>query len=439
MNKRVLILTYYWPPGSGPGVQRWLKFSKYLIDFGWKPEIVTVRDGSYPSYDESLIDEIPSEVKVHKTKTIEPFKVFNALTGNRGKKSSVGMSGIKDSGSPVKKLGLYVRANFFIPDARMGWNKFAQKKCEQLLSDKDYGAVITTGPPHSTHLIGLKLKEKFGVNWIADFRDPWTGIYYNEFLPRTQTAKKKDAELEKSVLKSADSVITVSEGLSQELADISNRESGIEVLFNGFDTDDLPTQFQKRKDFFVISYIGNYKDNQVVPELESALEELLNDDENFKNDFRLIITGNISPQTSNRFQKSLGDAFIREDFVQHKVAVEKMVSSGMLLFVIPQTKGNHLILTGKLFEYLASGSDLLSIGPVDGNASKIIESAERGDMIDYSDKASIKDAIMNSYENWKQSKKETEKFSLSKKVLEYSRKGQAKELIKIIENCRNED
>lgn len=175
-NKKVLIITYYWPPASGPGVQRFLKISKYLNDFGWKPIILTVKNGSYPSFDPSLENEIPEWVEVHKTKTFEPFTIYNRLTGSKGKNLGTGLIGLEGKQSFVKKLSIYIRANYFIPDARKGWYRYAVKEAKQLIQEKEIDAIITTGPPHSTHLIGKSLKEKFNLPWISDFRDPWVNI-----------------------------------------------------------------------------------------------------------------------------------------------------------------------------------------------------------------------------------------------------------------------
>ena len=150
--KTVLIITYYWPPASGPGVQRWLKMSKFLPEHGFKPLILTVKNGSYPSIDPSLLDEIPDDLQVVRTGTREPFEIFNRLRGKKGKEISVGLSGMKGSKSPVQNFGIWLRANFFIPDARKGWKPYAMKAAKALMSNVDL--IITTGPPHSTHFIG---------------------------------------------------------------------------------------------------------------------------------------------------------------------------------------------------------------------------------------------------------------------------------------------
>lgn len=424
MKNKVLIITYYWPPGSGPGVQRWLKFVKYLSDFGWNATVLTVQNGSYPSKDSSLEEEIPFGVEVHKTFALEPFRIFNLLTGKKGNDSPVGMGDMHKSKSTFTKVGLWIRANYFIPDARMGWNSFAYKKATELLSSNEFNVVITTGPPHSTHLIGEKLQQRFNIKWIADFRDPWTTIYYNDKLPRTRKSNQKDKTLETRVLNNADTVLTVSPGLADELSVESKR---VEVLYNGFDEDDY-SLVAKGVTTFDLCYIGNYKENQNVEALWDSVAELIQEDVEFANDFRLKLTGNVTPSIKSILSEKLPNHFYSYPFVKHKEAVRLMKEAGMLLFIIPKAERNHLILTGKIFEYLASGTPMLSIGPVAGNASAIVHTCEQASMISYDNKHEIKAALSKGYKDWKNGVKRT----VSKHVQEYSRKGQTKRLAEIL-------
>ncbi|MBL4624026.1 MAG: glycosyltransferase [Flavobacteriales bacterium] len=277
--KKVLIFTYHWPPGSGPGVQRFLKFCKYLPEFGWEPIVVTVKDGSYPSIDHTLIDDIPENLKVHKTKTFEPFTIYNALRGKKGKSVSVGLIGIKDSKSPIQKLSMHIRANYFIPDARKGWKSYAIKEAKEIVEKEKIDLIITTGPPHSTHLIGLDLQAKHTIPWVADMRDPWTEIHYNKDLPRSEKTKKKDLELERKVLSAANHVITVSDGLKEQLIKYNSAAS---VVYNGYDEDDYKSQEKHQTEKFTLSYIGNLKPNQHIKSLWKVLAELCEENELFK-------------------------------------------------------------------------------------------------------------------------------------------------------------
>lgn len=398
MAKHVFILTYYWPPASGPGVQRWLKFVKYLVDFGWNVTVITPAEGSYPFEDQSLCDEIPDAVQEIRTKTIEPFRIYNLFIGRKGKSVPVAMGDIKAAKSPFKKLSAYIRANWFIPDARKGWVPFVVKAATPLIKAGEVDAIISTGPPHSTHLAARKLKEKYGIPWVADLRDPWTTIYYNKYLPRTNKTKERDTALETAVLRESDAVLTVSPGLKEELADRARR---VEVVYNGFDPEDLPEQPKQGSKYFTLAYIGNLKDNQDVSDLWQAIQELAEEGTNFKRQFRLKLIGS----QGDHVMQSISQAGITNfceihDFVPHKEATHEMVSASMLLFIIPKSERNNLILTGKIFEYLASRTPMLSIGPPAGNAAQILMECNRTEMLDYGDKDAMKRLLKSAFEKW---------------------------------------
>jgi len=425
--KKVLIFTYHWPPGSGPGVQRFLKFCKYLPKFGWEPIVVTVKDGSYPSIDESLIDDIPEGLEVHKTKTFEPFTIYNALRGKKGKSVSVGLIGIKDSKSPIQKLSMHVRANYFIPDARKGWKTYALKAAEKVINQNDIDLIISTGPPHSTHLIGMELQEKHNIPWVADMRDPWTEIHYNKDLPRSEKTKEKDLALERKVLTAASHVITVSDGLKEQLEKYNEATS---VVYNGFDEDDYKPLESFKTEKFTLAYIGNLKPNQHIKTLWRVLLELCNENEQFKQHFKLELTGNVHEVIVNEI-KSLGleNNLNAYPFVEHKESVKRMQKSCMLLFIVPQTEKNNLILTGKLFEYLASGTPLLSIGPVAGNAAKIIAGCSRGTLLDYNNEIGIKESLLKAFDSWMSSSQECPQLIVNSEIEQYSRQLQTKKLV----------
>ena len=283
MAKKALVITYYWPPAAGPGVQRFLKFCKYFKDFGWDPIVLTVENGSYSSTDSSLAKDIPQNTRVFKTKSFEPFQVYNRLRGEKGKTVPVSLIGIKEDKRYIQRLSLFIRANFFIPDARKGWRPFAVKKARKIINEIGIDAIITTGPPQSTHLIGLDLKKEFGIPWVADFRDPWTNVYYNRFFPRTKKTENKDRKLENAVLETCDAITVVSNGLANEFRD---RASRVEIIYNGFDHADIPAQEEFATEKFTLEYIGNLKPNQNVEALYEAIGELVNENPDFSNDFR---------------------------------------------------------------------------------------------------------------------------------------------------------
>ena len=396
-KRKVLILTYYWPPASGPGVQRFLKISKYISDFGWQPVILTVENTSSSSVDHSLGDDVES-LQVFKTKTFEPFEVYNRLSGKKGKQVGTGLIGFENNKGLFKKITLFIRANFFIPDARKGWSRFAIKEANRIIEENKIEALITTGPPHSVHLIGLKLKKKFGLPLIADFRDPWTTIFYNTFFPRTKRTKIKDQKLEDSVLMNADVVTVVSNGLLEEFKD---RAKNVEVVYNGFDPADIPEIIPEKTEKFRLSYVGNFKPNQNIKAFWEAISELKSEIPEFSTNFKVSLTGNLNSGLFELIDKyDLKDIVETNSYVSHSDAVKLMVNSGMLLFIIPNTESNHLIITGKLFEYIASGSPILSVGPVNGNASEILNNSGRDKMMDYSEKDKIKEQIKKYYSLW---------------------------------------
>lgn len=367
-------------------MQRFLKFSKFLPEFGWEPIIVTVNNGSYPYYDESLLREISPSLRVYRTKTFEPFELYNLLRGKKGKAMPVVSVGSHQERSVFQRVSEYVRANFFVPDARVGWVGYAVKQAEEILKSEKVDAIITTGPPHSTHLIGLQLKQRYGVKWLADFRDPWTGIFYNNLLPRTEATKRKDKTLETKVLQTADYVTVISPGMKQEFED---RAQKIDVLFNGYDEDDFNAleNATEGNTVFTIRYIGNLMASQNVDGLWKALQEL-------QMPFKVEFIGRVDEAVKLSIeQNGLAQKVTYIDFVDHKKATGLMQQADLLLFIIPNVKDADLILTGKLFEYLASGTEMLSIGPVNGNAAEILKQTGRKPMLAFSNGEDIKKQI----------------------------------------------
>lgn len=430
--KQILIITYYWPPGSGPGVQRWLKMSGLLPEHGYMPTIVTLRDGSYPNMDQSLIDDVHPDIEVIRTETREPFTIFNKLRGKKGKDIPTGLIGIKDSKSPVQEFAIWLRANFFIPDARKGWKPFALRAAREVIARKGIDTVITSGPPHSTHFVGKELKRKDGLRWIADFRDPWVNIHYHDIMPMGKRARNSHQKMETDILQSADAVTVVSPGMKREFQD---RAKKIDVIFNGYDEADFNRRNTNREsDLFRMSYIGNLKPNQNVPELWKVLSEYLKEDESFRAKFRLQLIGRKDEQIIAQIRGLIPEENIELiDYVAHHEAAQAMQDASLLLFVIPKAENNELILTGKLFEYLASGTHLLSLGPVKGDAAQIIRSSGRGEMMDYGDAEGISKSLRASFESFKESR--FQKHELNEAVAAYSRSGQTAILKGIIEEA----
>ena len=379
-----MVITYYWPPASGPGVQRFLKMTKYFQSMGWEALVLTTEDGTYPAMDESLLQEVGSDVKVYRTKPREVFSFYNRLMGNKSA-GSVGFIGMNQK-SVKQKLAMYIRANFFIPDARKAWNKSAYKKAVGILENETIDAVISTGPPHSTHLIALALKEKYGLHWLADLRDPWVNVYYNKIFPRTKRTIRKDQRLENLVLQKANAVSVVSPGLKTEFQD---RAKKIEIVYNGFDEEDFDIHARSKSTEITISYIGNFKPNQNVPVFWKALKE-----QDKWDNINIQLTGNIHPEVVQSIKDvGLGNSLKIGPFVSHKEAIQQMCNADFLLFIVPRTSGNNKILTGKIFEYLASKTPIIPIGPKHGDADRILQECGHISMIDYDDLIGMKKGL----------------------------------------------
>lgn len=425
---KLLLITYYWPPAGGPGVQRWLKLAVLLRDRGYEVCVLTPQEPVAANYDASLTSEIPADLQVIKTKARDPFKWYQLL---RGKKGAISTGGIGLSGprSPLQKAVQYLRANFFIPDARKGWNYYALPAARILLVQDAFKAIITTGPPHSTHLMGLALQREFGLPWLADFRDPWVNIFYNRFFPRTASTQARDQALENKVLAQADCILTVSPGLASEFADRARR---IELLYNGYDPADIPAPAREEEpEIFSLSYIGNFKPNQNLKALWSVLAALCATNPAFARALRLRFVGNVDPGVQADISAAGLDH--RTEYLgyqPHAAATRAMVQSSVLLFIVPQTQDNDLILTGKLFEYLGSARPLLAVGPPKGNAAAIIAETGRGTCLNYEDEAAMQQRLLALFRQWQQ--KPASLRLDAAPTLPYTRAGAADRLAQIL-------
>ena len=395
--KKVLIITYYWPPSGGSGVQRWLKFVKYFRDFGIEPIVLTVAPefAALPNIDESLEHEIPAGIEVHKTRAKSPFGFYKKI-----KKGAVPNSGFAGEGKAnlFDNLFRFIRGNFFIPDARIGWNKFALEKARELIHLHAIDTVITSSPPHSTQLIGLQLKKEFNLKWLADLRDPWTEIYYNKLLFRTNWAKKIDYRYEQACLQNADTLIVVSEDIKRRFGEA--RETILEkthVIPNGFDEEDFSHERTKNDaGIKYISYVGNLGLQYPIEEFLKTFSELVKVDEQW----RIRFVGNVSDVLTTEIQKLGLEKWVEfTPYVEHKKAVEYMNNSDLLLLIIPNTENNKGILTGKLFEYIATGNPIIYIGPEDGDALEILKRNTVNIALNSKEKEAVIDFILNSNSN----------------------------------------
>ena len=363
-------------------MQRWLRFSKHLPQLGWEPVILTVDPefATYPAIDNSLETEISSDMKIYKTRATDYFRIYRK---EKKKIPSAGFASNDDKGITGKILR-FIRGNFFIPDPRKGWNKYAFRKACEIIENEDIRHIITTSPPHSTQLIGLRLKGKYpDIKWIADFRDPWTDIYYyNQFYP-TFISKMIDRKFEKHVLQYADKIITVGKSLKDLfVTKIPGIRNKVEVITNGFDEDDFNGLNATNPDKLTISYIGTLSDAYPI---SGFLDALLRFKEK-GNDFNLKFVGTVSPNQKemilSRIEKTCVE-FI--PYADHEIAIKYMLDTSLLLLIIPDHRSNKSIITGKLFEYIASEKPIICLGPVDGDAAEIIKLTESGKVYAYKD------------------------------------------------------
>jgi hypothetical protein len=427
----VLLISYYWPPAAGPGVQRWLKMSNYLQKNGVSVTVVTPKNPEVANLDHSLSEEVHPATKVFYTASRSPFTTYKKLTG--AKKVSSGGIGLETTKkSLLQKLMLFIRANFFIPDARKGWNNFAFAQAKKLALQHSFNAIITTGPPHSTHLVGLRLKRELSIPWFADFRDPWVNIFYHRFFPRTRHTRKKDQALEDVVLREATAVFTVSPGLT---AEFKNRAKRIHTLYNGYDPADMPPALTQRQEHFYLRYTGNFKPNQNALALWRALQELTQENTAFAQSFKLQLIGNVDAGVLESIKENKLLSYTQMlGYQPHQQATQYMVTASAVLFIVPQVASNNLILTGKLFEYLGSGTPLLAVGPPQGNAARLIQETGRGTTLEYGAQAKIKAKVQELFEQWQANGCKPLRLKADA-VASYTREGVALQLKEILENA----
>jgi glycosyltransferase involved in cell wall biosynthesis len=309
------------------------------------------------------------------------------------------MMGLKDSKSRFQKVAGFIRANLFVPDARKGWAPFAAEAAIKRIGKGDIVAFITTGPPHSTHLAGLRVKQATGLPWIADLRDPWVNIYYNKDLPRMAYFRNKDQEYENTVLAKADAVTVVSPGMVNEFGPRAKR---IELIYNGYDAEDLPKYATPAPtDAFVLSHIGNFFPSLDSEGLRQALAQLVKEEPGFAENFRLEFTGMTDPFVMERFRAAgLESLCTFNPPVGHKAAVQMMFASSALLFSISRDGDSKVLLSGKLFEYLATGLPILSLGDPEGAAAILLANAAHAPMLEYDDVQGLKVRVLRLYRAW---------------------------------------
>ncbi|HWY98677.1 MAG TPA: glycosyltransferase family 4 protein [Bacteroidia bacterium] len=433
--KKVLIITYYWPPSGGAGVQRWLKFVKYIREYGWEPIVYTPENPESPTNDDSLAKDVPEGVTVLKTPIWEPYNAYKKFIGQK-KGEKINAAFLSESKKPKKteKIAVWIRGNFFIPDARVFWVKPSVKYLENYLKQNPVDVIISTGPPHSMHLIAQKLKEKLNLPWLADFRDPWTNIDFYADLMLTSGSDRKHKKLELGVLQKADAVVSVGETMSEELKNILEKKASKQNKFysitNGYDPDDYISTGEVKPDKkFTMAHIGSLDKSRNPKLLWKVLSELVKKDSAFVNDLEIKLVGKVDFSVQEDIEKNgLASHLNKIAYLTHKEVTLVQKQSQVLLLLINKTPNAKGIVTGKFFEYMAAKRPILVIGPVGGDVDKILNETHAGLLADYDDATTLEKNILHYYNNFKAGKLDSESVNIEK----YSRKMLTGEIVKVL-------
>lgn len=425
VRKKALIITYYWPPAGGPGVQRWLKFVKYLPEFNIDPVVFIPENPNYPIIDESLLNEVPLDVTIIKRPISEPYKLASLFSKKKSKTISKGIITDAKKQSLLEKIMLFIRGNFFIPDSRVAWVNPSVNFLLDYIKNEQIETIITTGPPHSLHLIGKQLKEQLGVKWISDFRDPWTQIGYHKQLKLTKASELKHKTLEKEVLNSSDQIIVTSFTTKKEFQLLTKQP--IEVITNGYDVEALNSITLDSK--FSIAHIGSLLSKRNPEVLWRVLSDLVNEHIGFSNDFQLNFIGLLSKDVSKSIQTyGLSKHCNEIGYISHNEAIMFQKKSQILLLIEINSEEANCIIPGKLFEYMVSNRPIIALGPKASDVETMIKETNTGNYFYYDDYQSLKTVILKHYKDFQAKTLQSHPIGLQK----YSRKSLTKQLAELI-------
>ncbi len=430
-NKKVLIITYYWPPSGGSGVQRWLKFVKYLHRAGWEPIVFTPENPSFTIQDPSLQKDVPTTAEVWCLPIWEPYGLFARVAGLLGNKS-IKQTDFISSGKKTlfQKMSSWMRGNFFVPDPRLFWVKPATQFLTDLIKSNQIEKIITTGPPHSIHLIGLRLKEKNrSLQWIADFRDPWSEWDLLDTLSLTAWARKRHQLLERRVLQTADKVITIAPFHVKRFEALGGRP--VNLITNGFDEDDFPVTERAATQYFTIRHIG------IVDELRDprpamlAIKAMLSNRADMAFQLRVEFIGQVNTAFKEWVKQDplLDKITSFVDYVPHNELLKVYASTNLQLLVLAHTALAPGNLPGKFFEYLASRNPILAIGPVEGDAADVLQETQAGKIFDRLDLVGMTQFVSETMQLWQNGQ-----LRGGDNVLKYSRRELTNQLIALLKS-----
>jgi hypothetical protein len=429
-RKRILIISYYWIPSGGAGVQRWVKFAKYLRSFGWEPIIYTPSNPEYPSTDASLQNDIPQDIEVIKTPIWEPYNFYRTLLRKKNQPINAGFISEDKPKTWKDKFSVWIRGNFFIPDPRSFWIRPSVGYLTAYLKEHPVDAILSTGPPHSMHLISLGLKKNFpDITWIADFRDPWTNIDFYKDLNVNFLTDYIHRRLEAKVIRSADSVVVVSQGMKEEFQLL--KPARLQVITNGYDISDISKDAVPLDTKFSLSHIGTLNAARNPSTLWKVLGEIAAENKIFKSDLEIQLVGKVDFSVLEDIDmNALQSNVVKIDYLSHIDAIAKQRSSQVLLLLINNSDNAKGILTGKFFEYLAAKRPIVAIGPLDGDVATILAETDAGKIADFHDEVATKRIIMDYYSRFKSS----DLFVNSNSIENYSRENLTASLVSLLDD-----
>lgn len=394
--KRVLIITYYWPPSGGSGVQRWVKFSKYLPENGWQPVIYTPSNPYLALKDRTLEEEIPECAEILKRPIFEPYGIYSRLSGRKGpgQEEVNPVNGRKKS--LMQRISMSIRGNLFIPDPRCMWIAPSVRFLKKYLKEHPVDVIVSTGPPHSMHLIGRKTALATGIPWIADFRDPWTKMFYFKHLQLGRRAEHRHHVLEKKVLDDASVIVAVSPVVQDEFREMTS--TPVELITNGYDEADFD-QVVEPDGYFNLVHTGLFASDGNPDILWKVLSEKCGKDSEFRNMLRIRLAGKTDREIIASIRAcGLDRNLLDLGYQPHQTAVREQKGASVLILPLRKEPEYRAVLPGKLFEYLASCRPVLGIGQTDSAMARILRQTGAGTVLDWDDADGISGYIDKSWD-----------------------------------------
>ncbi|MDY0279837.1 MAG: glycosyl transferase family 1 [Salinivirgaceae bacterium] len=395
-KKRVLIITYYWPPSGGVGVHRCLKFAKYLRDFGWEPIIYTADNAQYPYFDETNFIHIPEGITILKQPIWEPYSMFKIASGRKASSSMNNPVHVRDKRSWVDNLAIWIRGNFFIPDARKFWIKPSVKYLSAWLKENPVDAILSDGPPHTNTEIACRLSRKFDIPWLADFQDPWTQVDYFKLLKLTPWAYRKHSNMEQMALKTAKKTTIASPTWKRDLESIGAHN--VDVIFWGYDEQEFQKTEQKLDTKFSITHAGLLGFDRLPETLFKILGELKSENPQFAADLKIDFPGSVDYSIVEELKKNnLFENCWLPGNISRINAIERTFNSQILLLPLNKAENAQGRIPGKLFECMRAKRPILCLGPETSDVKTIIESTKTGMSFHYDDYDGIRIFITDKY------------------------------------------